>query len=111
MTAHEHLDSEQFHTARELKESFYAGDRRGGETVDELWNRKLVKSQKRGLFKRTSLYDSVEREGVKKPLAVTPENKLLDGHHRVAAMYEIDPDRPMRVEQHDNWSALQKARR
>ena len=57
---------------------------------------KEIMDQKLGESRKTGLYDSVKTEGVKKPVYVT-NNKQFgqtvgDGHHRIAAAYDIDPN-------------------
>ena len=57
--------------------------------------------------KGASLYDSIKREGVKKPVELIPNPSykksgvhLAEGHHRVAAAADINPDMLIPV-QHD----------
>ena len=47
-----------------------------------------------------SLYESIAREGVTEPVTLQDPDTLLQGHHRVAATYSIDPDMEIPVEHH-----------
>lgn len=60
--------------------------------VNEFWNRKL-QNAKLGTKDSPSLYDSIKREGQKKPISLNMETKeILDGHHRLAVLYHLNPD-------------------
>ena len=63
---------------------------------------KQVMGQKLGESRMTGLYDSIKAEGVKKPVYVT-NNKQFgqtvgDGHHRIAAAHDINPNMLIPVE-------------
>lgn len=72
-----------FATARELRE--------GNATEGDWWEDKHDEAWD------TGLYHSVAMEGVHKPVNIRPspgrhERWLINGHHRVAAQYDADPD-------------------
>jgi hypothetical protein len=94
----------------------------GGRYMDHLWDYKL-KEAKTGAIrnaryrptrarKGASLYDSIKREGVRKPVELirnfdasrySPAGyQLSEGHHRVAAAADIDPNMLVPVK-HDEW--------
>jgi hypothetical protein len=119
MTASSHLQPEQlkmFMSANEIMsthvpnpadfededEDFASSDE---EVTGNFWDRKLTESMDNGT------YDSIHHEGVKEPVNLytkhpdknTPkrEQRIGNGHHRVAAMNELDPDEVMPVLHHD----------
>jgi len=63
---------------------------------------KEVMGQKLGESRMTGLYDSIKAQGVSKPVYVTHDAKLGqtvgDGHHRIAAAHDIDPNMLIPVE-------------
>ena len=75
-------------------------DVHGSETMDDMWKRKLGESKN-----RDNLYDSLATRGYRgMPLWISHEDftehdgpqdeeiRLMDGHHRVASMAQIDPN-------------------
>jgi hypothetical protein len=100
MSASDHLSSKQweqlpmFMTAGDIKSKITYSD--DGDVGGKLWSRKLSES------KRGGLYRSIKAKGVKKPVELqrnlnrstfTPVGyQLNDGHHRVAAAADIDPN-------------------
>jgi hypothetical protein len=57
---------------------------------------KTVMDQKLGESRKTGLYDSIKAQGVSTPVYVSNNPKfgqtVGDGHHRIAAAYDIDPN-------------------
>jgi len=97
MSASDNLSHEQlamFMPAGEIKSKITYSD--DGDVGDKLWSRKLKES------KRGGLYRSIKANGVKKPVELqrnfnrsmfTPiGHQLNDGHHRIAAAADIDPN-------------------
>ena len=59
--------------------------------------------------KGASFYDSIKEKGVQKPVLISPNPSykspgfhLSEGHHRVAAAADIDPNMLIPVK-HENW--------
>lgn len=61
-----------------------------------------------------SLYDSIQMEGIEKPLSLgtagghgsAGKREIVGGHHRLAAQADIDPNQPIPVvHYHDIWDA------
>ena len=85
-------------------------------TVDEMWANKLEesKAEEYNIESERSLHDRIASEGVKEPVQVTRtaadfgegtsrahlsnQDVLFDGHHRVAAAANIDPNMEVPVE-------------
>jgi hypothetical protein len=63
---------------------------------------KNVMAQKLSNSRTTGLYDSIKDQGVSKPVYVSQNAKfgqtVGDGHHRIAAAYDIDPNMLIPVE-------------
>lgn len=63
------------------------------ETMSDLWKIKLAESKARGSFQKSSLYDSIKKEGVQRhvTLQTNADGSLTmgQGHHRVAAAADI----------------------
>ena len=99
-------------TAKELKEGITHSYDRGGRWLDALWDKKLQES-KTGAIRNArymptrdrgtnNLYSSIKEKGVQKLVEVAHPRKnaeegekglhLVEGHHRVAAAYDIDPN-------------------
>jgi chorismate synthase len=111
-----------FMRAGEIKSKVNASADPGGGDMEHLWKYKLreaktgairnARYQPTRVRKGASLYDSIKREGVKKPvelirnfdsISFRPAGyQLGDGHHRVAAAADIDPNMLVPVE-HDEW--------
>jgi len=116
MSADEHLNPVQFMTARQIVASHTPNDRLKRDTDDaSIWARKLEESrQPSPLGTRpdgtSSVYEGVERQGVglgsREPVTLqdpgtvtageTP--RVLDGHHRIAALSTLHPDTPVSVQ-------------
>jgi len=111
-----------FMRAGEIKSKVNTSADPGGGDMEHLWNYKLreaktgairnARYQPTRVRKGASLYDSIKREGVKKPVELIrnfdssvfhPKGyQLNEGHHRVAAAADIDPNMLVPVE-HDEW--------
>lgn len=85
------------------------------EEEHEFWDRKIMGSQMRKHGKH-SLYESIRKKGVLDPVQVALDNigstgfpMITGGHHRIAVMGSIDPDKPIPVEHRElpdydyNW--------
>ena len=63
---------------------------------------KEVMGQKLGESRITGLYDSIKAQGVSTPVYVSHNAKfgqtVGDGHHRIAAAHDIDPNMLLPVE-------------
>jgi hypothetical protein len=63
---------------------------------------KTIMDQKLGESRVTGLYDSIKAQGVSSPVYVTHNEKfgqtVGDGHHRIAAAHDIDPNMLIPVE-------------
>jgi hypothetical protein len=82
-----------FATARDLRHNYtpgdYSADAHDGDP-ENMWEQKHDEAWEDGL------YHQVSDEGVKTPVTVwhtDTSRNLHDGHHRVAAQYDADPDR------------------
>ena len=77
------------------------------ESEKNLWARKTQEAHERGLT------DSIRKDGIKEPVELSTQSmgsgphgeenrpSFLEGHHRVAAAYHIDPDHPVPVKFRD----------
>lgn len=85
------------------------------EDIEDFWDRKLMGSQMRKHGKH-SLYESIRKKGVLDPVQVSLYNTgplgfgypmITGGHHRIAVMGALDPDKPIPVEHREfpdyNW--------
>ena len=83
----------------EATPSTHGGYRERRQTPAEGWEQKLEEADYDGL------YDSIAKRGVTKPVALLavdlherrwkrflPAGNIMDGHHRIAAANEIDPN-------------------
>ena len=131
MSASSNLSSQQlamFMTAKEIKEGVNASFDRGGRNLDELWSNKLRESKSGAIRnaryvptrkrKGNTLYESIQEHGVREPVElmhrkhpiernhpgedIPPGMHLAEGHHRVAAAYDIDPNMLIPVI-HEKW--------
>lgn len=78
-----------FMTAREIMDEYepIGGDYIGGETTEELWERKADEAEANGLL------DSIKKFGVQVPVSLDHEGKeVMGGHHRIAAQHRLNPD-------------------
>jgi hypothetical protein len=111
-----------FMKAGEIKAKVNTSADPGGSDMDRLWHNKLYESKTGAIRnarylptrarKGATLYDSIKREGVRKPVELqrnTRDTKfskkgysLSEGHHRVAAAADIDPNMLIPVEHGDN---------
>ena len=124
----ENLSSQQweqlpmFMKAGEIKAKVNTYADPGGGDMDRLWHNKLYEAKTGAIRnarylptrarKGASLYDSIKREGVRKPVELIrnfdsgPYNRegyqLGEGHHRVADAADINPNMLIPVE-HDEW--------
>lgn len=123
MAAKNHLNPRQlklFMTAGELMEH-PAGDFDGRSMFDEddgaagkLYESKIGSKKSTHGYRAESgeetLYKSIKREGVLKPVNLTFANDddevptIDDGHHRVAAAYDINPNMYIPVDYSSGWS-------
>jgi hypothetical protein len=110
-----------FMTAEEIKNKVNSSADPGGSDMDSLWHQKLYEAKTGAIRnsryvptrkrKGNSLYESIAEKGVQKPVELTRHNKdtkfikkgysLSEGHHRVAAAYDIDPKMLIPVEHND----------
>lgn len=106
LSLQQHLDAGQlpmFLTAHEIR-SHYAADEekyeKGDTDPQDIWDRAL-KESKNKYGEKKSRYETFKKEGVKTPITlgkVMGEPTIYDGHHRVASMEKIDPNRLLPVE-------------
>jgi hypothetical protein len=95
-----------YKTAKELRAT-----RLGDVETAKIWDagrtpaheiEKTVMDQKLGESRVTGLYDSIKAQGVSSPVYVTHNEKfgqtVGDGHHRIAAAHDIDPNMLIPVE-------------
>ena len=118
-------------TAEELKKGITHSYDRGGRWLDDLWDRKLQES-KTGAVRNArytptrdrgtnNLYSSIKEKGVQKLVEVAHPRKgakegenglhLVEGHHRVAAAHDIDPNMLIPVTHtfpHDRYTEFKK---
>ena len=113
------LQLQMFMPARELQgltPSDFDPNRSTSHTVDDMWANKLEesKAEEYNIESERSLHDRIASEGVKEPVQVTRtaadfgegtirahlrnQDVLFDGHHRVAAAANIDPNMEVPVE-------------
>jgi hypothetical protein len=117
--SHEQLA--MFMTAEEIKSKVNSSADPGGHDMEGLWHQKLYESKTGAVRnaryvptrkrKGNSLYESVKEKGVQKPVELQRNTKntkfskkgysLSEGHHRVAAAYDIDPKMLIPVEHSD----------
>lgn len=84
----------------------------GLETPGELWDRKLEESQQGYMGETTNRYRSIQKTGIQRPVTLRArsvpvdtdlkdpgartskitELDIVDGYHRVASAYDINPD-------------------
>lgn len=128
MSAQDNLSSQQweqlpmFMTAGEIKSKVNYSADPGGDNMESLWHQKLYEAKTGAIRnaryvptrarKGASLYDSIKREGVRKPVELNRNfdggrhwpagYQLSEGHHRVAAAADIDPNMLVPVT-HDEW--------
>ena len=123
MTVGPQRDPEQlkmFMSAREVRASYQAsdwdrmkthpqGEPSRMETDDEVYDRKLVESRSKDWG---YLHKSIAAEGVHRPVHLSAQfgsqgkPEVGEGHHRVAAAMDIDPDRLMPVLHHEDMGSL-----
>jgi hypothetical protein len=94
----------QQYAPAETDKHWLSGSQRS-ESSDELWDRK-AKEAETGVYgdrpyklrsgERGTLYDSIKEEGIEKPVPLG-RTQVIDGHHRVAAQFAIDPDKQVPV--------------
>ena len=97
---------DMYKTAKELRAT-----RLGDVESAKIWDagrtpaheiEKTVMDQKLGESRVTGLYDSIKAQGVSSPVYVTHNEKfgqtVGDGHHRIAAAHDIDPNMLIPVE-------------
>jgi hypothetical protein len=69
----------------------------------KIYQNKLNESRKfyplqYGSNQRSSLYIDIQNQWIKEPIQVSiSDNMILDGLHRIAAAYDINPSRPIPV--------------
>ena len=110
----EQLD--MFKPAREIVEGMHTGDFENnlGDSSNFAkhwgWQAKLDEAKTDRFYHtyagKESLYDSVGRQGIKQPVAIRhwadrPGPQLANGHHRVAAAYDQNPDMLVPVVHYD----------
>ena len=79
-------------TARNIIENYRAGDHSPDEDKEGFWETKLEDAKFRG-SQRSSLYESIQTEGQKKPILLNQKTmEIVDGHHRLAALHHMNPD-------------------
>ena len=128
MSAQDNLSSQQweqlpmFMTAEEVKNKVNSSADPGGHSMEDLWHHKLYEAKTGAIRnaryvptrkrKGNSLYESIKEKGVQKPVELQRNTKdtkfskkgysLSEGHHRVAAAYDIDPKMYIPVEHSDH---------
>lgn len=103
-----------FMTGSEIKEHIGENtpDKRPNESIDEMWERKKKESQVPGSSISTrkpekgmpSLEESIKEKGFDTFVRIMPTDKgdrLLDGHHRVAAAANVDPKMLIPIKWHE----------
>jgi hypothetical protein len=101
MAASDHLQLKLFMSAREIGDSVSAygdfGQNPGGLPHEAMRTISSdVLERKKNNFGRSGLQESVQTHGVKKPLDITHDSggmMLANGHHRLIAQSQADPDR------------------
>ena len=82
---------------------FRDADRREGESDSWLGNRRLLK-RKLKEAKQRGTYDSIKANGLQEPILIatyawTDDRPAIhQGHHRLAALLDLNPDAPVPVE-------------
>lgn len=88
------------------------------ETDEELFQRKSHEAEWEGYDGSPSLWDRLEKEGVKNPISLQADHtqkgslgrpEILGGHHRVAVMSHIKPHALMPVEHFENYEDAQRS--
>ena len=128
MSAQDNLSSKQWEqlpmymTAGEIKSIVNSSADPGGDNMESLWHQKLYEAKTGAIRnaryvptrarKGATLYDSIKSKGVQKPVELNRNNKdtrfskkgysLSEGHHRVAAAADINPNMLIPVE-HSEW--------
>lgn len=111
MAASDHLQLRMFMSARDIGDYVDAygdvGDNTGGLPHE------AMRAANPGAVERkinnmggSGMGDSIAAEGVKKPLDIThrgAERHLVNGHHRLIAQSQADPDRLMPVVHTERW--------
>lgn len=92
---------------------FYGKDISDSEHRNNFWDSKAKEAEESGLL------DSIKEHGVKNPVAIyntrTPNSPVtggvLNGHHRIAAAYKLNPDQfvPVVYEDPSNPNLFQRA--
>jgi hypothetical protein len=111
-----------FMKAGEIKAKVNSSADPGGHDMENLWHNKLYEAKTGAIRnaryvptrarKGATLYDSIKAKGVQKPVELIrhPESNkywpkgysLMEGHHRVAAAADIDPNMLIPVEHDDH---------
>lgn len=101
-----------FMKAGEIKAKVNSSADPGGHDMDNLWHNKLYEAKTGAIRnarytptrrrKGASLYESIKAKGVQKPVELNRNNRdsrfskkgysLSEGHHRIAAAADIDPN-------------------
>ena len=84
-------------TAREIVHTFtpgdYAGEPNDNDALGFFWKDRISQAKWTGNNEGQSLYDDIKQNGQKKPISLNMETKeILDGHHRLASLYHLNPD-------------------
>lgn len=89
-------------TARDIVHTFtpgdFSGDPTDNEQLGDFWRQRYEQSKWTPTISGsgsggTSLFESIKEKGQQKPVSLNMDTKeILDGHHRIAAMYRLNPD-------------------
>jgi len=88
-------------TAREIVHTFtpgdYSGDPQDNDSLGLFWKDRLSQAKwspvVAGSETKQSLFDDIKEHGQKRPISLNLETKeILDGHHRLAALYHLNPN-------------------
>lgn len=112
LSLQQHLDAGQlpmFMTSTEIRNNFAVDEDKykPGDTDDSnVWKRALKESKTKYPGEKTSRYQEFKQNGVQTPIElgkVQGEPMIYDGHHRIASMEKIDPNRLLPVEFHKEY--------
>lgn len=84
-------------TARDIVHTFtpgdFAGDTSDDDQMGDFWRQRYEQSKWTPSSGNTSLFESIKEKGQQKPVSLNLDTKeILDGHHRIAALYRLNPN-------------------
>lgn len=112
LSVQQQLDAGQlpmFLTSNEIRGHFTVDDEKyePGDIDDSgVWKRALKESKTKYPGETTSRFQQFKKEGVQTPIElgrVGGEPMIYDGHHRIASMDKIDPNRLLPVTFHKEY--------